>query len=184
MSGQSLKQANRRLVRGLWLFAAGAFAFGFALVPLYSVLCSITGYGDRGELQRASTAQASTLTSDTARTITVEFMSSVPTFGEWEFRPAAASLKVQPGRLYEARFFARNLQAQAVTGQAVPDISPGQATPYFHKTECFCFTPQQFGPHEGRDLTVRFSVDPQLPANIDRLTLAYGMFTSSRTPGG
>lgn len=179
MSGQPLKSANRRLVRSLWLFTAGSFAFGFALVPLYSVLCSITGYGDRGELARASTAQASSVDSATERTITVEFISSVPTVGEWEFRPEIASLKVQPGRLYEAKFFAKNLQAQAVTGQAVPDISPGQATPYFHKTECFCFTPQQFGALEGRDLVVRFSVDPQLPVNIDRLTLAYGMFTAN-----
>lgn len=178
MNGQPLKQANRRLVRGLWLFAAGSFAFGFALVPLYSVLCSLTGYGDRGQLARASTAQAATIAAATDRTVTVEFLSSVPTFGEWEFRPEAASLKVQPGRLYEAKFYARNLRAQAVTGQAVPSISPLQATQYFHKTECFCFTPQQFGAQEGRDLVVRFSVDPQLPANIDRLTLAYGMFTA------
>jgi cytochrome c oxidase assembly protein subunit 11 len=178
MSGQPYKQANRRLVRSLWLFTAGSFAFGFALVPLYNVLCSITGYGDRSELSRASTAQASTVTSATERTVTVEFISSVPTFGQWEFRPEVGSLKVQTGRLYEAKFFAKNLQAQSVTGHAVPDISPGQATPYFHKTECFCFTPQQFGALEGRDLVVRFSVDPQLPANIDRLTLAYGMFTA------
>jgi cytochrome c oxidase assembly protein subunit 11 len=178
MSGQPHKTANRRLVRSLWLFTAGSFAFGFALVPLYSVLCSITGYGDRGELVRASTVQAATVASATERTVTVEFISSVPTFGEWEFRPEVGSLKVQPGRLYEAKFFAKNLQSRAVTGQAVPDISPGQATPYFHKTECFCFTPQQFGAQEGRDLVVRFSVDPQLPANIDRLTLAYGMFTA------
>ena len=178
MTGQSPisanRQANRRLVRGLWLFAAGAFAFGFALVPLYSVLCSITGYGDRSQLAQASTLAASV--SD--RMITVEFLSAVPTFGEWEFRPEAGSLKIHPGQLYEAKFFARNLRSQAVTGQAVPDISPSQATPYFHKTECFCFTPQQFDALEGRDLTVRFIVDPKLPANIDRLTLAYGMFTA------
>lgn len=182
MDGQPLKQANRRLLRGLWLFAAGSFAFGFALVPLYAVLCSLTGYGDRGELSRASVAQAATISAATDRTVTVEFLSSVPTFGEWEFHAETPSLKVQPGRLYEAKFYARNLRSQAVTGQAVPDISPGQATPYFHKTECFCFTPQQFGPEEGRELVVRFSVDSQLPANIDRLTLAYGMFTSDTKP--
>jgi cytochrome c oxidase assembly protein subunit 11 len=177
---QSPNQANRRLVRGLWLFAAGFFAFGFALVPLYSVLCSITGYGDRGLLAQASTLAQSV--SD--RTVTVEFLSAVPTFGEWEFRPEAGSLKIHPGQLYEARFFAKNLRAQAVTGQAVPDISPSQATPYFHKTECFCFTPQQFGALEGRDLAVRFIVDPALPVNIDRLTLAYGMFTAPQKEPG
>ena len=178
MNGRPLEKANRRLVRGLWLFAAGSFAFGFALVPLYDVLCDLTGYGDRSKLSRASTAQAASIAQATDRTVTVEFMSSVPTFGEWEFRPEASSVKVQPGRLYEAKFYAKNLRAQPVTGQAVPSISPLQATQYFHKTECFCFTPQSFGAQEGRELIVRFSVDPDLPPNIDRLTLAYGMFTA------
>ena len=49
-----LKQANRRLTRQLWVFAFGFFVFGFALVPLYSVLCEITGYGDRTQLGKAS----------------------------------------------------------------------------------------------------------------------------------
>lgn len=179
MSGESLKSANRRLLRGLWLFAGGFFAFGFALVPLYSVICSVTGYGNRDDLVRASTAQAASLAPvDTKRTVTVEFLSSVPTVGDWEFRPEAASIEVHPGKLYEAKFYARNLRNQPVTAQAVPSIAPLQATQYFHKTECFCFTPQHFDAEEGRDLVVRFSVDPQLPSNVDRLTLGYGMFTA------
>ena len=35
--------ANRRLTWKLVAFTAGSFAFGFALVPLYSLLCNITG---------------------------------------------------------------------------------------------------------------------------------------------
>jgi len=173
-------QKNRKLTRGLWVFAGGFFVFGFALVPLYSVLCSITGYGDRSQLVQASTIK----TSQDTRVITVEFLSSVPTFGEWEFRPEAGSIEVHPGQLYEAKFYAKNLSAMAVTAQAVPSIAPFQATQYFHKTECFCFTPQHFGALEGRDMTVRFIIDPSLPANIDRLTLGYGMFTApQKTPG-
>ena len=38
--------SNRRLTLRLLGFAAGAFAFGFALVPLYDVLCDITGVGN------------------------------------------------------------------------------------------------------------------------------------------
>ncbi|MGH8188606.1 MAG: cytochrome c oxidase assembly protein, partial [Steroidobacteraceae bacterium] len=49
-------------------------------------------------------------------------------------------------------------------------------TQYFHKTECFCFTPQPFGAGQERDLIVRFVVDRDLPANIDRLTLGYAMY--------
>ena len=53
MSEPSQARANRKLTRQLWLFAAGSFAFGFALVPLYDVLCDVTGYGDRSRLARS-----------------------------------------------------------------------------------------------------------------------------------
>jgi cytochrome c oxidase assembly protein Cox11 len=36
------------------------------------------------------------------------------------------------------------------------------------KTECFCFTEQQFGPNEGRDMPVIFIIDPDLPAHVTR----------------
>lgn len=170
---QSLLKANRSLTRQLWIFAAGSFAFGFALVPLYSVLCDVTGYGDRTQLEKASTFTSG---APTDRVVTVEFISAVPTFGDWEFRPEDNGLKIHPGQLYEAKFYAKNLRGQPVIAQAVPSIAPLQATQYFHKTECFCFTPQPFGANQVRELTVRFSVDPKLPVNIDRLTLAYSMY--------
>ena len=58
MSDPATHKANRTLTRQLWLFAAGAFAFCFALVPLYDVLCDITGYGDKSKLREASTIVA------------------------------------------------------------------------------------------------------------------------------
>ena len=68
-----------------------------------------------------------------------------------------------------------------MTAQAIPSIAPLQATQYFHKTECFCFTPQAFEARQERELTVRFIVDPKLPRNIDRLTLAYSMYDSPQS---
>jgi cytochrome c oxidase assembly protein subunit 11 len=168
---------HRSLTARLWLFSGGFFLFGFALVPLYSVLCNVTGYGDQSQLVQAATVKEAPVA---GRLVTVEFLSSAPTVGDWEFRPEQASMEVQPGRLYEAKFYAKNLHTQPVTAQAVPSIAPTQATQYFHKTECFCFTPQQFGALEGRDLKVRFILAPELPANIDRVTLGYGMFTAPK----
>ena len=167
---------NRSLTRSLWLFAAGFFAFGFALVPLYRVLCNVTGYGDRTQLVRAASVTEAPVTD---RTVTVEFVSALPTYGEWEFRPEVGSLKVQPGRLYEAKFYAKNLRTQPVTAQAIPSIAPLDATQYFRKTECFCFSPQHFAGEEARDLTVRFMVDPRLPQDVDRVTLAYSLYDAS-----
>ena len=59
------------------------------------------------------------------------------------------SMQVQPGRLYEANFLARNLTGHATVAQAVPDVAPAKATACFRKTECFCFTPQQFNVGRG-----------------------------------
>jgi cytochrome c oxidase assembly protein subunit 11 len=167
------RSPHRKLALKLWLVALGAFAFGFALVPFYNVLCSLTGAGDRSELTRAS---AGPVQVDTTREVTVEFVANLPTVGSWEFKPEVHSMKVQPGRLYEAKFLAGNRTGHATWAQAVPDIAPSQATAYFHKTECFCFTPQQFAVNETRDMPVRFFVDAQLPKHIDRITLSYTFY--------
>ena len=39
---------HRKLVRKLVLLAVGMFGFGFAMWPLYSVFCDLTGLGGRG----------------------------------------------------------------------------------------------------------------------------------------
>ncbi len=85
-------------------------------------------------------------------------------------------MQVHPGQLYDAKFFAQNLTKRQLVGQAVPSVAPGQAAKYFQKTECFCFTSQHFDAEESRYLPLRFVVDPDLPAHIDRLTLSYTFF--------
>ena len=172
------RRANLGLAGRLLLMVAGSFAFGYALVPLYDVFCQITGIGTRDQLlQAAAVAETGP---DLGRTVVVEFVSSTPGSGEWEFRPNVASMEVHPGRLYEATFHARNLTDQAITGQAVPSVSPARAGRYFQKTECFCFTPQHFTGGETKEMPVRFIVDRSLPASVDRLTLSYSFFDTSR----
>ncbi len=179
----SLRRANRSLTLQLLWFTLGAFAFGFLLVPLYDVLCEVTGIGNQKTLLQA--AQASDQTSARAsaigagqgeRLVTVEFIARMPNVGNFEFRPVVHEIKVRPGQLSEAHFLAHNLMGHATVAQAIPDISPGQASAWFHKTECFCFTPQSFKTNEERVLPVRFFVDAALPAHIDRLTLSYTFY--------
>lgn len=167
------RKSHRNLALKLGLVALGAFGFGFALVPLYNVLCAVTGYGDRAELTRAAAAPTGV---DASRLVTVEFVANLPSVGSWTFKPEMRSMQVQPGRLYEAKFLAGNLTGQATWAQAVPDVSPSKATPFFRKTDCFCFTPQHFAVNESRDMSVRFFVDPQLPKQVDRITLSYTFY--------
>ena len=170
---ESTRRASNRLALKLGLVALGAFGFGFALVPLYDVLCEVTGYGDRRELSRASELPTRV---DETRLVTVEFVANLPTVGSWEFRPEVRSMQVQPGRLYEAKFLAGNRTGHATWAQAVPGVAASNATAFFRKTECFCFTPQQFAVDETRDMPVRFFIDPALPKHVDRITLSYTFY--------
>ncbi len=169
--------SNRRLVTKLIGLALGMFAFGFLLVPLYDVFCDITGIGGKFDLEAAAVEVRQ---SDDDRTITVEFVTALNEYAPWEFHPSTASMEVKPGEMYDTTFFARNLTDRNIVGQAVPSIAPGQAVKYFQKTECFCFTSQEFDPREGRDMPLQFVVDPDLPEYIDRLTLSYTFFMTEQ----
>jgi cytochrome c oxidase assembly protein subunit 11 len=172
------KRANRKLVRALLIMTAGSFAFGWALVPLYDVLCKVAGIGNAEAKSGRSVVQEAV---DPNREITIEFMASPASVGSYDFRPEVASMRVHPGKLYDTQFYARNLTGQPSLAQAVPSITPGGTSKYFHKTECFCFSPQKFAAGEGRDMPVRFIVDPALPANVDKLTLAYTFYDTTQS---
>ena len=79
------QKSNRGLIARLVLMAAGSFAFGFALVPLYDVFCDVTGIGTREQLNRVATADESA--PDLNRVVVVEFTASVPDSGRWDFAP-------------------------------------------------------------------------------------------------
>jgi cytochrome c oxidase assembly protein subunit 11 len=87
-------------------------------------------------------------------------------------------MQVHPGQLYDTAYFARNLTNGVLVGSAVPSVAPGQAAKHFIKTECFCFTQQDFTAGEGRDMGVQFMIDPALPDFIDRVTLSYTFFVN------
>jgi cytochrome c oxidase assembly protein subunit 11 len=175
-----LQRENSRLTLKLLGIAAGAFAFGFALVPLYSVMCEVTGFGNQKRLLEVAKA---TEAPDLARTVTVDFVAELPSVGSWEFRPVVKTMRVHPGQLYETTFFAHNLTGKDTIAQAVPNIAPGTAAAYFRKTECFCFTPQKFARDEQRVMPVRFIVDPALPSYLDRVTLSYVFYDNSTRVG-
>jgi cytochrome c oxidase assembly protein subunit 11 len=167
---------NRRLTWQLLAIALGSFGFGFALVPLYNVLCAVTGYGDQAKLLERAVAVEHP---DVTRAVTVEFLADVASSGTFEFRPVVRTVEVHPGQLYTAQFYAHNLTGRDTVAQAVPNIAPSEVAAYFHKTECFCFTPQHFRLDEGRDMPVRFFIDPSLPKHIELVTLAYTFYDES-----
>jgi cytochrome c oxidase assembly protein subunit 11 len=153
------------------------FVFGFVVLPpLYETICEITGFGGR----TATTAAVAPETGepDALRTVRVEFVASVARGAPWQFEPDVSHLEVHPGQLYETHFRARNLTGSALVAQAVPSVAPGAAARYFLKTECFCFTSQEFQPHEELDLKLAFMVAKELPPHVDTLSLSYTYFSA------
>jgi len=165
--------ANTRLVRRLLLVAGAMFGFGFAMVPLYNVFCDITGLNGKTGDQAAS---VEAMQPDLSRTVVVEFVASVNQSMPWEFRPEVTRMEVHPGKVYRTQYYARNRTDRSMTGQAIPSVAPGVAARHFKKTECFCFTEQQFDGGEGRDMPVMFMVDPELPDEVEVVTLSYTFF--------
>ena len=163
---------NRPLIRSLLLMVAGSFAFGFALIPLYDVICEAAGIKVNDVPSRIQASDAGA-----GRKVTLEFMSLLAPGSEFELVPETREMVLQPGRLYEAKFRVRSNATVPVVAQAVPSVAPITTARYLQKTECFCFTPQTFAAAEEREFVVRFIVDPDLPAQVDRMTLAYSMYT-------
>ncbi|MCP3129028.1 cytochrome c oxidase assembly protein [Shewanella sp. KJ2020] len=166
-------KSNRKLISLLVMGCIGMFGFGFALVPLYDVLCEQLGINGKTS-STASNYQA--ITVDTSRVVTVEFISQVQTGMPWKFEPQTKRLEVHPGELIHTAFLARNLSDRAIIGQAIPSVSPGQGAAYFNKTECFCFNQQHLAASTSAELPLIFFVDPQLPESIHTLTLSYTLY--------
>ena len=152
--------------------ALAAFGFAFALVPLYRIACEKV-FGVRLE---QGPAQAVEHDAKQERWVTVQFDGGVNSKLPWAFAPEQESMRVQVGRQYEAKYFARNTADRAIVGSAVPSVAPARASGYFNKTECFCFTAQTLQAGEARDMPVRFIIDPALPAGVKTVTLSYTFY--------
>jgi len=175
---------NRRMVGKLAVVAAGMFAFGYALIPIYKHVCEALGInilavGER-QVPGASSAKANTQV-DTSRTITVEFDANAR--GPWLFRPAQASIRVHPGELATVMYEFQNVQDRRMAAQAIPSYAPRNAAAHFNKLECFCFNQYTLEPGEKKQWPVAFVIDPKLPKDVTTITLSYTFFeVGGRTP--
>ncbi|MGV6858009.1 MAG: cytochrome c oxidase assembly protein [bacterium] len=170
---------GKRTLPQLILIVVGMFGFGYALVPLYSVFCDITGLnGSTSGVKKASKVSYGV---DLSRTVKVQFLGNLNEQLNWEFAPEKFEVKVHPGEVTTARFRAKNLRSETVVGQAIPSVMPAVASLYFTKTECFCFSNQTFKAGEERVMPVTFVVNPDLPDDVTTLTLAYTFFDITAT---
>lgn len=167
---------NKNLVRKLIWMAIGSLLFAFALVPLYDVLCSLTGLNGKTN----NTAEVlSTAKVDNTRWVDVQFTTSVMPGLGWNFYPKLGSVKVHPGQIETVIFVAKNTTNEVVVGRAVPSVTPGIAAANLKKIECFCFVNQSLKPGEEKEMPLRFFVSPALPKDVSEMTLSYAFFPSA-----
>lgn len=177
MDGLNAKQQidlkNKKLVRKLLWMVLGSLLFAFALVPLYDVLCSLTGLNGKTNNTPAVLATAKV---DNTRWVNVQFTTSVMPGLGWNFYPKQASIRLHPGQIETVIFIAKNTTNETVVGRAVPSITPGIAAVNLKKIECFCFVNQSLKPGEEKEMPLRFFVSPALPEDVSEMTLSYAFF--------
>jgi cytochrome c oxidase assembly protein subunit 11 len=171
------RNLHRKLVRKLVLLAVGMFGFGFAMWPLYSVFCDLTGLGGRG----VQVVENAGVIEQSDRQIKILFDANVNSGLPWLFQAKENSAVVPLGEMNEALFLAMNPTDEAVAGQATYNVTPPEASLYFVKTECFCFTRQVLQGNESREMPVYYFIQADLPEYIKEITLSYTFFRNANT---
>ncbi|EGQ9349719.1 TPA: cytochrome c oxidase assembly protein [Vibrio parahaemolyticus] len=168
------KSSHKKLTIKLVLATFAMFGFGFALVPIYDVMCDALGIN--GKTSDVAAIQPTGMQPDLSRTIRVEFMAHVNPDMPWEFKPKVISMNVHPGEVVQTEYLAFNESGQRLVGQAVPSVSPGNGAAYFNKIECFCFTQQLLDGKQHAQMPLIFYIEPDLPDSIHTLTLSYTLY--------
>jgi cytochrome c oxidase assembly protein subunit 11 len=177
---------NWRMFGKLAVIVSIMFTFGWALVPIYKAICEVTGINVLTKTDKAAQDFARNTQVDNTRTITVEFDANGR--GPWQFKPEKSSLEVRPGELATMVYTLVNTQDQPTAGQAIPSYAPKHSGQYFRKIECFCFKQQALQAKEVKQFPVVFVVDPNLPKDVNTITLSYtffevaGLGKSAQTP--
>jgi cytochrome c oxidase assembly protein subunit 11 len=170
------KQASKDKRIGFIFAGVAVFMLGvsFAAVPLYRLMCQITGID--GTPKRSDKAPDSIL----AHKIKIRFDSNVAGGLPWKFTPNE-NVSVQIGEVKNIEYAAQNLAVRETTGSATFNVLPESAAKYFNKMQCFCFNEQTLKSGEKINMPVVFYVDPDIlkdidTKNIDTITLSYTFF--------
>lgn len=168
---QSVTKTNLAMLKKLLIFTVVMFGFGYALVPMYEKFCEVTGINNL--LQPDVVGKD--IEVDLTRTIAIQLDANVRGL-PWQFKSLQSNAKIHPGESIEVMYEIRNDSDQEMSGQAIPSYSPRYLERYLKKFECFCFTKQVLKPGEVRQMPVKFVIDPQIPVDVNTVTISYTFF--------
>lgn len=173
LTKEELAQKNKRLIIKLMFILLGSILFAISLIPLYNVICTVTGLNGKTNSSEAVFEKTEV---DRSRKVTVQFTTSVMSGLGWNFYPKQSSITLNPGQIESVIFIAKNTTSQPVAGRAVPSVTPGTGAASLKKIECFCFVNQTLQPGEEKEMPLRFYVSPDLSEDVSEMTLAYTFF--------
>lgn len=160
--------------------AVGMVGLAFAAVPLYQMICAVTGL--EGTPRTDASATLATPSAEQAAVVmTVRFDANVTAGMPWRFVPADSRMTLHVGEPVLAMYRATNTGTEPVVGTATFNVTPLKAAQYFNKIECFCFTEQRLEPGQTADMPVQFVIDPALLEDplvreVRTMTLSYTFF--------
>ncbi|MFN3319305.1 MAG: cytochrome c oxidase assembly protein [Allorhizobium sp.] len=173
-----MQQSSRRnlgVASACVVFVGAMVGMAYAAVPLYQLFCQVTGYG--GTTQRVE--QVSDVVLD--RTINVTFDANASPGLNWDFKAVDKKVTPKIGETVQITYTATNNSPHPVTGEAIFNVTPGEAGAYFNKVQCFCFTKTTLQPGETLEMPVVFFVDPAIveaeeTKGIGTITLSYTFY--------
>lgn len=169
------------------LLSCGVVAIMFGLVaasvPLYSLICRVTGYAGTPRIALGGAREAG------EGVMTVRFDTNVMPGIPWKFAAEQTRMTVRLGETSLALFTAENTSAQSIVGTAAFNVTPLKAAKYIDKIQCFCFTEQRLGPGERAEMPVSFYIDPGIATDpetddVRTVTLSYSFFKSRNQSAG
>ena len=118
MSDKSVQNGTKKLAVKLGFAVVGMFAFGFALVPLYDVICDITGLnGKTGE--RVEAVQAGMLV-DEQREVTIQFTTRQNDV-DGVFKAEVPQMTLKPGEMKLTSYRVSNPSCLLYTSDAADE---------------------------------------------------------------
>ena len=167
---------RKKITKGFWIKLVSVpvlmFFFAYAMVPIYDVLCDLTGFN--GKTGTVETEQLYEVNEE--RVVSVSFFAATSPGFPVQFAPKVASMDVVPGKFYTTSYIAKNTTDDMIYGQAIPSVAPTDAALHFKKLECFCFIKQGFKPNEEVEMTLRFVIEPEMEERIKDVSLSYNFY--------
>jgi len=179
------RQANRRTIKWLVGLIGAMFVFAFAQVQLYGLFCQALGVDSlsaRTPVSQEYLIDQSLSKQDIAATrlVTVRFDATVNAGLPWSFLPVEKKIKLVPGEYQQVTYLVKNLSNETIIGQSIPNVIPWQAQTYLKKIDCFCYNQQTLMAYEEKEMTVVFTLSPDLPEDMNSLVLSYTFLNTGK----